>query len=96
MLYECPNTVLERNSAICEIFHGSVSGCTNNFDILLISLSLEGRWKSAINYTNQLGSKGRLAGSFAKLLHEMWGGDLPYVSPIDFRVSPILSLVTFL
>lgn len=45
----------------------------------------EGRWKNAINYTNHLGSKGKLAGSFAKLLHEMWGGDLPYVSPIDFR-----------
>ena len=47
---------------------------------------LEGRWKNAINYTNPLGSKGKLTGAFAKLLHEMWGGDLPYLTPIDFRV----------
>lgn len=46
----------------------------------------EGRWKSGINYTNPLGSKGQLTGAFAKLLHEMWGGDLPYLTPIDFRV----------
>lgn len=48
---------------------------------------LEGRWKNAINYTNPLGSKGHLAGAFAKLLHDMWGGDLPYLSPTDFRVG---------
>ncbi|KAF8972765.1 hypothetical protein BDZ97DRAFT_1649812 [Flammula alnicola] len=47
----------------------------------------EGRWKNAVNYTNPLGSKGKLAGAFAKLLHEMWGGDLPYLTPIDFRKS---------
>ncbi|KAF8159371.1 hypothetical protein B0H34DRAFT_655402 [Crassisporium funariophilum] len=47
----------------------------------------EGRWKSAINYTNEFGSKGKLTGAFAKLLHEMWGGDLPYLTPIDFRRS---------
>lgn len=46
----------------------------------------EGRWKTGINYTNPLGSKGQLTGAFAKLLHEMWGGDLPYLTPIDFRV----------
>ena len=46
----------------------------------------EGRWKSGVNYTNPLGSKGQLTGAFAKLLHEMWGGDLPYLTPIDFRV----------
>ncbi|KAF9474821.1 cysteine proteinase [Pholiota conissans] len=47
----------------------------------------EGRWKFAVNYTNPLGSKGKLAGAFAKLLHEMWGGDLPYLTPIEFRKS---------
>ncbi|KAF9466165.1 hypothetical protein BDZ94DRAFT_1188229 [Collybia nuda] len=45
----------------------------------------EGRWRNAINYSNALGSKGLLAGAFAKLLHDMWGGDLPYLSPTDFR-----------
>ena len=48
---------------------------------------VEGRWKTAINFTNKLGSQGKLAGAFAKLLHEMWGEDLPFVSPTDFRVS---------
>ncbi|KDR80822.1 hypothetical protein GALMADRAFT_222419 [Galerina marginata CBS 339.88] len=47
----------------------------------------EGRWKNAVNYTNPLGSKGKLAGAFARLLHDMWGGDLPYLTPIDFRKS---------
>lgn len=47
----------------------------------------EGRWKTAINFTNKLGSQGKLAGAFAKLLHEMWGEDLPFVSPTDFRRS---------
>lgn len=61
-----------------------------------MSMALEGRWKGAVNFTNNLGSQGRLAGSFAKLLHEMWGGDLPYVSPIDFRVSLLYSIASFL
>lgn len=47
----------------------------------------DGRWKTAINYRNPLNSKGKLTGAFAKLLHDMWGGDLPYLTPIDFRVS---------
>lgn len=46
----------------------------------------EHRWKTAINFMNQLGSKGRLTEAFAKLLHDMRGGDLPYLTPIDFRV----------
>ncbi|RDB15347.1 Ubiquitin carboxyl-terminal hydrolase 8 [Hypsizygus marmoreus] len=45
----------------------------------------DNRWKTAVNYTNPLGSKGRLAGAFAKLLHEMWSGDNSYLSPTDFR-----------
>ncbi|KAF6761810.1 ubiquitin carboxyl-terminal hydrolase 4 [Ephemerocybe angulata] len=47
----------------------------------------DGRWKSAINFTNKLGSQGKLVQAFAKLLHEMWGGDLPYLTPNDFRRS---------
>ncbi|KAF8645081.1 hypothetical protein AX16_008139 [Volvariella volvacea WC 439] len=45
----------------------------------------EGRWKTSVNLVNPLGSKGILTGAFAKLLHEMWGEDMPYLSPIDFR-----------
>jgi ubiquitin carboxyl-terminal hydrolase 8 len=46
----------------------------------------EHRWKNAINFTNPLGSKGRLTGAFATLLYQMWGQDLPYLTPIEFRV----------
>ena len=94
MLYECPNTVLKRYCPICEVLHGLVSDYI--ISIPNSTLTLEGRWKSAINFTNNLGSQGRLAGSFARLLHEMWGGDLPYVSPIDFRVSLSKSVVFLL
>jgi hypothetical protein len=42
-----------------------------------------------------MGSKGQLAGGFARLVHDMWGGDLPYLTPMDFRVcaaTPLCSL----
>ncbi|KAJ7625489.1 ubiquitin carboxyl-terminal hydrolase 4 [Roridomyces roridus] len=44
-----------------------------------------GRWKSAVNTLNPMGSKGYLSGAFAKLVHTMWSGDLPYIVPIEFR-----------
>ncbi|KAF8997920.1 hypothetical protein BDQ17DRAFT_1362846 [Cyathus striatus] len=44
-----------------------------------------GRWKNAVNFQNPLGSKGALTASFAELLREMWGGDMPYLVPGDFR-----------
>ncbi|KAF8628722.1 hypothetical protein AX17_005944 [Amanita inopinata Kibby_2008] len=47
----------------------------------------DGRWKSAINFTNPLGSKGKLTGAFATLVHDMWLGDLPYLTPFEFRNS---------
>ncbi|KAL0574304.1 ubiquitin-specific protease doa4 [Marasmius crinis-equi] len=45
----------------------------------------EGRWKTAVNHVNPLGSKGRLTSSFAQLVHAMWGNELPYLTPTDFR-----------
>ncbi|KAM6497275.1 ubiquitin carboxyl-terminal hydrolase 4 [Amanita muscaria] len=48
---------------------------------------LDGRWKTAINFMNPMGSKGKLAGAFAKLVQEMWMGDLPYLTPFEFRKS---------
>lgn len=45
----------------------------------------DGRWKTAVNMLNPLGTKGQLASAFATLLHEMWHGDLPYRSPYAFR-----------
>ncbi|KAJ8457206.1 hypothetical protein ONZ45_g18404 [Pleurotus djamor] len=44
-----------------------------------------GRWKEAINMLNRMGSQGRLVQAFATLLRSMWQGDLPYITPIDFR-----------
>jgi len=47
----------------------------------------EGRWKTAVNVQNKMGSKGALTGSFAGLLRTMWAGDMPYLTPVEFRVS---------
>ncbi|KAL4264076.1 Ubiquitin-specific protease doa4 [Pleurotus pulmonarius] len=44
-----------------------------------------GRWREAINMLNKMGSQGKLVQSFASLLRSMWQGDLPYITPIDFR-----------
>lgn len=38
----------------------------------LTSYFLSGRWKDELNPTNPLGSGGRLARSYAALLHELW------------------------
>ncbi|KAK7056503.1 ubiquitin-specific protease doa4 [Paramarasmius palmivorus] len=45
----------------------------------------EGRWKNAINYTNPLGSKGKLTGAFAKLVYTMWANEIPHQTPHDFK-----------
>ncbi|KAJ6619943.1 hypothetical protein B0H10DRAFT_2024179 [Mycena sp. CBHHK59/15] len=44
-----------------------------------------GRWKHAVNTLNPLGSKGILSGSFARLVNSMWLGDMPYITPLEFR-----------
>lgn len=46
----------------------------------------DSRWKSAVNMVNPMGTKGNLAHGFASILHDMRQGDLPYLSPIPFRV----------
>ncbi|KZW00043.1 UCH-domain-containing protein [Exidia glandulosa HHB12029] len=55
----------------------------------------EGRWKTAVNMMNPLGTKGQLANAFATLLHEMWHGDLPYRSPYQFRKTVCSSATQF-
>lgn len=52
---------------------------------LIVSL-LDGRWRSAVNMVNPMGTKGNLAHAFADILHEMWQGELPYITPYTFRV----------
>lgn len=66
--------------------------CYMNAPIQCLSATLpfaqffaNGRWRNAVNTINPMGSKGLLSGSFAKLVHTMWSGDLPYIIPIDFR-----------
>ncbi|PPQ64351.1 hypothetical protein CVT24_008420 [Panaeolus cyanescens] len=68
--------------------------CYMNAPIQCLSATLpfarfftEHRWRNAINYQNPMGSQGRLTGAFAKLVHEMWGGDMPYLTPVEFRRS---------
>ncbi|TDL26727.1 hypothetical protein BD410DRAFT_895341 [Rickenella mellea] len=45
----------------------------------------DGRWKSAVNMVNPLGTKGHLTQAFASILHELWHEELPTLSPYTFR-----------
>ncbi|THH17441.1 hypothetical protein EW146_g3362 [Bondarzewia mesenterica] len=47
----------------------------------------DGRWKSAVNMVNPLGTKGNLAHAFASILHDLWHGEMSYISPFPFRRS---------
>ncbi|KAF8448877.1 hypothetical protein L210DRAFT_3388244 [Boletus edulis BED1] len=47
----------------------------------------DGRWRSAVNMLNPLGTKGSLADAFAQILREMAHSELPYLNPIGFRKS---------
>lgn len=46
----------------------------------------DGRWKTAVNMMNPLGSKGHNAQNFATLVSEMWRHEYTYLSPLTFRV----------
>ncbi|PCH36402.1 cysteine proteinase [Wolfiporia cocos MD-104 SS10] len=47
----------------------------------------DGRWKSAVNMMNPMGTKGNLAQAFAYILRDMWQGELQCLSPVTFRRS---------
>ncbi|OJT09766.1 Ubiquitin carboxyl-terminal hydrolase 8 [Trametes pubescens] len=47
----------------------------------------DGRWKSAVNMMNPMGTKGNLANAFANILREMWQGEHGTLSPVPFRRS---------
>lgn len=50
---------------------------------------LDGRWRSAVNRVNAHNSQGRITEAFAKLVHQMWQGQITYITPVDFRVLQI-------
>ncbi|KAF8315380.1 cysteine proteinase [Clavulina sp. PMI_390] len=45
----------------------------------------DGRWKTAVNMLNPLGSKGQIAQNFATMVSEMWRHEFTYLSPLTFR-----------
>ncbi|KAG8900283.1 ubiquitin-specific protease doa4 [Tulasnella sp. 403] len=47
----------------------------------------DGRWKSAVNIKNPMGSNGAVAEAFANMVHDMWLGESTYLSPYGFRKS---------
>ncbi|KAI0628038.1 cysteine proteinase [Trametes polyzona] len=47
----------------------------------------DGRWKSAVNMVNPMGTKGNLANAFANILRDMWQGENGTLSPVPFRRS---------
>ncbi|KAG8883887.1 ubiquitin-specific protease doa4 [Tulasnella sp. 331] len=48
---------------------------------------IDGRWKSAINMQNPLGTQGSVAFAFATIVHELWQGESPYLTPYGFRTK---------
>ncbi|EJU03776.1 cysteine proteinase [Dacryopinax primogenitus] len=48
---------------------------------------LENRWQRAVNTVNPLGTRGQLAGAFAKMVQEMWQANFTYLDPTNFRRS---------
>ncbi|EJC99956.1 cysteine proteinase [Fomitiporia mediterranea MF3/22] len=48
---------------------------------------IDGRWKSAVNFLNPLGTKGHLTAAFASILHDLWHQESPTITPLAFRKS---------
>ena len=55
-------------------------------DMFSSNVCLDGRWKSAINMVNPMGTKGAVAQAFANILRDMWQGEMPTLNPTTFRV----------
>lgn len=72
------------------IFKGWVSQSLSVSAYLLKSVIGDGRWKSAVNTMNPLGSKGFIAQAFSSIVRDMWRGEYTYLSPTNFRVSKIV------
>ncbi|KAH8995056.1 cysteine proteinase [Lactarius hatsudake] len=55
----------------------------------------DGRWKSAVNMVNPLGTKGNIVHAFSGILHDLWHGEMPYITPFQFRRSICLHASQF-
>ncbi|KAN0132816.1 hypothetical protein V8E53_009487 [Lactarius tabidus] len=55
----------------------------------------DGRWKSAVNMVNPLGTKGHIVHAFSGILHDLWHGEMPYITPFQFRRSICLHASQF-
>ncbi|KAI9440817.1 cysteine proteinase [Lactarius indigo] len=55
----------------------------------------DGRWKSAVNMVNPLGTKGNIVHAFSGILHDLWHGEMPYITPYQFRRSICLHASQF-
>ncbi len=87
MLYELDYSMLERHCALRTVLYGYVDSVLLLYDIPRGPLIVvDGRWKSAVNYLNALGTKGNLVHAFSSILHDLWHGEMPYISPFQFRV----------
>ena len=76
----------ECDGSVFQVFHRFVEDANWRTSCPLTFPYADGRWKSAVNMVNPLGTKGNLARSFSVILHEMWQADLPYLIPVNFRV----------
>ena len=54
------------------------------------SYFLDGTFKRSINEKNPLGMGGKLAVAFADLIKALWKEEYTFLSPVTFRVSPLL------
>ena len=89
MLHERNYSVSVGDSSFFEIFHWWE--IIPDEEILQITITLiDGRWKSAVNMLNPLGSKGQLTMAFASILKELWYEEAGTISPYTFRVSQYL------
>lgn len=80
------NSILQCLSAVVP-FARFFIGQFLSLDITLVSyLDLDGRWRSAVNMLNPLGTKGKFTEAYARLLVDMWQADQGALAPIPFRV----------
>jgi ubiquitin C-terminal hydrolase len=81
------------NAGICGLsnlgntcFMNSAIQCLSN-TTELTKYFIYGLYKDEVNYTNELGTQGRLVEAYAKLMKEMWVDSDPRTAPWDVKKS---------